>query len=70
MRALGVVLLVLGILAFVYTGFEYTSKEKVLEVGPVEVQAEKENTISWPPILGVVLSIAGVVLIVMNKKNI
>jgi len=69
MRPLGVVLIILGILALVYTGFEYTTKEKVLDVGPLEVSAEKEKTVSWPPIVGVVLLAGGIIILVTSRKT-
>ena len=68
MRPLGVILIILGILALVYTGFEYTTKEKVLDVGPLEVSAEKEKTVSWPPIVGVVLLAGGIIILVTSRK--
>lgn len=69
MKTLGIVLIVLGIAAFVYTGFNYTTKETVAEVGPIEVKAEKEHTVAWPPILGIVLVIGGIIMIVADKKG-
>jgi uncharacterized membrane protein len=69
MKNLGIVLIVLGILAFIYTGFSYTSKETVAEVGPLELKAERERTIGWPPIVGVVLVIGGIVMILADKRG-
>ena len=69
MKTLGVVLIVLGIIAFIYTGFNYTTKETVAEVGPIEVKAEKEHTIAWPPIVGIVLVIGGIIMIMMDRKG-
>lgn len=69
MKALGVILIVLGILALVYTGFEYTKKEKVLDVGPLEVSAEKEERVSWPPIVGVVLLAGGIIILITSRKT-
>lgn len=69
MRPLGIILIILGILALVYTGFEYTTKEKVLDVGPLEVSAEKEKTVSWPPIVGVVLLAGGIIILATSRKT-
>lgn len=69
MKALGIVLIVLGIAAFIYTGFNYTTKDTVAEVGPIEVKAEREHTVSWPPIVGIVLVIGGIIMIVADRRS-
>lgn len=69
MKSLGIILIVLGALAFVYTGFTYTKKEKVLDIGPIEVNKEKKKTVSWPPIAGALLLVAGVALVLMDKRK-
>jgi uncharacterized membrane protein len=69
MKTLGIVLIILGILAFLYTGFTYTKKEKVVDVGPLEVSADKQKTVSWPPIVGIVLVIGGVVAVVADRRK-
>ncbi len=69
MRTLGIVLIILGILALVYTGFTYTTKEKVADIGPLEVAKEKQNTVNWPPILGAILLVGGIVMVVTDKRT-
>jgi hypothetical protein len=65
----GVGLLVLGILALAYQGITYTTQEKVIDLGPVKVEAEKERTIPLPPILGGVAVAAGVLLIFLGTRR-
>jgi hypothetical protein len=50
----GVICIVLGLAALAYQGITYTTREKVVDVGPVQVTAEKEHAIWLPPLLGVV----------------
>jgi hypothetical protein len=66
---LGIVLIVLGALILAYQGITYTSKEKVLEIGPLKVEAEKEKTIPLPPILGGVAVAAGIVMVVVGGRG-
>ena len=68
MRSLGIVLVAIGIIALIYTGFTFTSKEPIIEAGPIEISKEKKHSISWPPIAGAVLLISGIALIITNKK--
>ena len=65
----GIVLIVLGALILAYQGITYTSKEKVLEVGPLKVEAEREKTIPLPPILGGVAVAAGIVMVVVGARS-
>jgi len=65
----GVVCIVLGLAALAYQGITYTTREKVIDVGPVQVTAEKEHAIWLPPILGVVAVGTGVVLVVVGSRR-
>lgn len=66
---LAIVLIVIGIVAFTYQGISYTTREKVVDVGPIHLTAEKTRTIPLPPILGGVALLAGIALLVMGKKG-
>ncbi|HEV8268586.1 MAG TPA: DUF3185 domain-containing protein [Thermoanaerobaculia bacterium] len=68
MKTAGIVLLALGILALVYQGLTYTTREKVFEVGPITATKETKKTIPLPPIAGAVAVVAGIVLILRGKK--
>lgn len=67
-KTLGIVLIVAGILMMVYTGFNYVTKEKVVDLGPIEINAEKKHTVQWPPIIGVVLIAGGIVVFALDRK--
>ena len=69
MRNLGIVLVVLGVIMMVITGFNFVTKEKVVDLGPLEINKEKNNPVSWSPIIGGILLVGGVVLIVTNKNK-
>jgi hypothetical protein len=65
---LGIILIAVGIAAFAYQGITYTTREKVVEIGPVEVTAEKTKTIPLPPIVGGIALVGGIVLLIMDRK--
>jgi drug/metabolite transporter (DMT)-like permease len=65
----GIVLIVLGVAALVLGGITYTTQETVLEVGPLKAQAEKEETIPLPPLLGAIALIGGIVLVVVGARR-
>ncbi|HKI88836.1 MAG TPA: hypothetical protein VKA38_07420 [Draconibacterium sp.] len=67
-KTLGIVLIAIGIVMIVYTGFNYITNEKVVDLGPIKINAEKSHTVQWPPIVGVILIIGGIAVIVLDKK--
>ena len=69
MRALGAILIVLGIIALVWGGITYTKREKVIDVGPIEASVDERKTIPLPPVAGVVAVIAGVALVVSRRSR-
>lgn len=68
-RTLGIVLIVIGAGMLIWTGFSYTKKEKVVDLGPLHVSVDKKETVDWPPYVGGGLLIAGIVLILTDKKR-
>jgi len=68
MRALGIILIVLGVLALAYGGFTYTREKKVVDLGPIQASRKETNTVPLPPILGVVAIIGGGVLLFTGKR--
>lgn len=67
-RTLGIIVVVIGIVMMIYTGFNYVTTEKVVDLGPVKISAEKNHPVQWSPIVGVILIAGGILLVVGNKK--
>jgi hypothetical protein len=65
----GIGLILLGIVALSYNRITYTTKEKIIDIGPIEATAEKEKTIPLPPLLGGLSLIAGIGLIAIGYKR-
>src|SRR6059058_6522629 len=65
----GVVLIVLGLAALVYQGVTYTSRETVLDIGPVHATADREKTLPLPPLVGIAAVAGGVVLLVAGVRR-
>ncbi|MDB5973014.1 MAG: hypothetical protein JWQ90_5464 [Hydrocarboniphaga sp.] len=66
MKIFGVVLIVLGILGFVFGGVKLTHTEKVADIGPIEINKEKTNSLPVTPIASGAILIAGIVLLVVG----
>jgi uncharacterized membrane protein YidH (DUF202 family) len=67
-KKIGFVLVIIGAIMMFYTGFNYVTTEKIVDIGPIEINKQQNHPVQWSPILGVVLIIGGVVLIVKDKK--
>jgi len=65
----GVVLILLGLIGVLYGGFTFTTKEKVIDIGPIEATRDKKHTLPLPPIAGAVALVGGIVLIVTSGKE-
>lgn len=66
---LAVLLIALGVAAFAWQGISYTTREKALDLGPVEVTTEKTRTVPVPPIVGVIALAGGVTLLIVNARK-
>jgi hypothetical protein len=66
---LAIVLIVIGVVAFGYQGITYTTKETVVDIGPLKIDAEKTKTFPLPPIVGGISLVGGIALLVVGRKN-
>lgn len=69
MKILGIILIVGGILMFVFGNITFTRKEKIVDVGPVEINKKEKKTIEWPNYAGGISIVAGVVVLIMAGKR-
>ena len=68
-KTLGIILIALGLVGLAWGGFAYTTREKVVDIGPIHATREKTHNIPLPPIAGAVALIGGVVLLVAGRKE-
>lgn len=66
---LAIILIAVGIVAFAYQGITYTTREKAIDLGPVQVMTEKTRTRPLPPIVGAIALVGGIMLLVMESKK-
>ena len=67
---LGIVLLAIGIIAFAYQGITYTTREKAIDLGPIQVTAEKTHTLPLSPLVGSVALIGGILMLIASGKKV
>ena len=68
-KTLGIILIVVGAAMLIWTGFTYTKKEKIVDAGPIQISADREKSVNWPPYLGGILLVGGIVIVATSKKS-
>ena len=66
---LGLLLIVAGLAALAYQGFTYTSRETVLDVGPIHATADRDKTVYLPPVVGIGAVVGGIVLLIAGTRK-
>ncbi len=69
MKVFGIILIGLGIVMMIFTGFNLITKDKVADLGPVEISKEEKTPVNWSPIVGGILLAGGIVLVIAGKKS-
>jgi uncharacterized membrane protein YidH (DUF202 family) len=62
-KPLGIVLVIIGLLGLAYGGLSWTRKDKIVDAGPIQISANKKETLPIPPIAGGLFLVAGIVLL-------
>ncbi len=66
---IAIILIAIGIVAFGYQGINFTTRENIINLGPLEMTEEKTRTLPLPPIVGAVALVGGIVLLIMGRKK-
>ena len=65
----GIILIAIGIIALAWGGITYTKREKVIDAGPLQVSADREKTIPFPPVLGGICLVGGIILVIVGNRQ-
>ena len=66
---IGIALIILGVVAFAYQGITYTSRKKIIDIGPIQATSKTEKTIPLSPLLGGLALAGGIVLVIVEVKK-
>lgn len=69
MKALGIVLIIAGVLMLIFRGFSFTREKEVVDLGPLEINKKEKESVGWPVYAGAVAAVAGVIILVAAKKK-
>jgi hypothetical protein len=65
----GVVLIVCGLAALAYQGITYTTRETLIDIGPVHATADRQKTLPLPPIVGLIAVAGGAAFLVVGLRR-
>jgi hypothetical protein len=68
-KTLGMILIVLGVVGLAWGGFTYTTREKVADIGPIDITRNKTHSVPLPPVAGAVALIGGIALLATGKRT-
>ena len=68
-KIMALILIAVGIIALVYQGISYQSQDRVVDLGPLHVTAERTHTLPLPPIAGAVALLGGIALLIFDRKK-
>jgi hypothetical protein len=68
-KLIGIILIVLGVIGLAYGGISWTHRDKVADLGPVEVTSTEHKSLPLPPVAGAVCLVAGVILVMNGNRR-
>ena len=68
-KTIGLIIIAIGLIMTLYTGFNYVTKEKIVDIGSVEITADKDHTARWSPFIGIGIMLIGGVAFLYGKKK-
>jgi hypothetical protein len=69
MKNIAIILIVLGSIMIFITGFNYVTRERVVDIGALKIDANKNHPVQWSPVLGGALLTAGLIVALLGKKT-
>jgi uncharacterized membrane protein YidH (DUF202 family) len=69
LKITGIALIIIGVLMMAYTGFNYVTTEKVVDLGPIKINKETNHPVQWSPVVGSMLLVGGIVILASKKAG-
>ncbi len=69
MKKIGLIVLVIGLVITLFTGFKYITREKVVDIGEIQISRDKTNRVSWSPLIGVAVMVVGGGILLFGPKK-
>jgi hypothetical protein len=70
MKRLGIVLLIIGLILTVVTGFKFFTKKEIVDIGNVEISKSEPHRVNWSPYVGVGIMVIGGIMVIASRRSI
>jgi drug/metabolite transporter (DMT)-like permease len=67
MKALGIILIVIGIVMIFFREVTFTREKEVADLGPIELNKKEKKTVGWPLYAGIAIAVCGVVVLIASS---
>lgn len=68
MNNIAYVLVIVGIVMMAFTGFKYMTTDKIVDLGPIQIEKDRNHFVQWPPIIGLIILSVGIITLVVGNK--
>lgn len=68
-KSIAIVLVIIGVIMTIYTGFSYVTTEKVVDLGPIQVNKEENHPVQWKPIVGILIVVVGGIMFIKGNSG-
>jgi hypothetical protein len=68
-KLIGYILIAFGLFALITGGIRYIDRDEIVDIGPIEATAEREETIPLSPLVGIGALAGGVALVVAGSRS-
>ena len=69
LKITGIALIIIGVIMMAYTGFNFVTTKKIVDLGPIKINKEIDHPVEWSPIIGAMLLVGGIVIVAGNKVS-
>ena len=69
MKILGILLIIVGGVMTVFTGFNFITKKKIVDMGSVEITRREKTPIYWSPVTGGIVAAVGILILITRKRK-
>jgi hypothetical protein len=70
MKKTGIIILIIGLIITMFTGLDFVTREKVVDIGKLEIRAHKNHSLSWSPVVGIIIMVIGAGAYIVGTKKI
>jgi hypothetical protein len=70
MKKAGIIIIVIGIVLTIFTGFRFFTREKIVDMGDLQISRNKKHVLAWSPLVGLaVIAVGGGVYLLGTKRG-